>query len=71
MSLFEECWLQALTLTKSLDFVEGCYKNIVIRLKVHGHYPTELMYTDNAQAELEFHERTTQSLQENVSYIVI
>lgn len=67
---FEECRLQALTLTKSLNFVEGCYKDLAIGLQAHGHNPTELMYTDNAQAELAFHERT-QSLQENVSHIVI
>jgi hypothetical protein len=68
---FEECRTQALTLTKRLDYIEGCYKGIASGLKAHGHKPTELMYTDNAQAELAFHERTTQSLQENVSHVVI
>ena len=68
---FEECRLQALTLTKSLDFVEGSYKNLATGLEAHGHPPTQLMYTDNAQNELAYHERTTQSLQENVSHITI
>jgi hypothetical protein len=68
---FEECRLQALTLTKSLDFVEGSYKNLAIGLQAHGHPPTQLMYTDNAPNELAYHEQTMQSLQENVSHIVI
>ena len=68
---FEECRLQALTLTKSLDFVESSYKNLATGLEAHGHPPTQLMYTDNAQNELAYHERTTQSLQENVSHITI
>jgi hypothetical protein len=68
---FEECRLQALTLTKRLDFMEGSYTNLTIGLQDHGHPPTQLMYTDNAQNELAYHERTTQSLQENVSHIVI
>lgn len=68
---FEEARIQALTLTKSLDFVEGCYKNLATGLQAHGHPSTQLMYTDNAQNELTYHERTTQSLQDNVSHIVI
>jgi len=68
---FEECRIQALTLTKSLDYVEGCYKNLDTGLQAHGHPPTQLMYTDNAQNELAYHERTTRSLQENVSHVII
>jgi hypothetical protein len=68
---FEECRLQALTLTKSLNYVEGCYKDLEVGLKAHGHGPTELTYTDNAQAELAFHERTTSSLEQNVSHVVL
>jgi len=37
---FEECRIQALTLTKSLDYVEGCYKNLDTGLQAHGHPPT-------------------------------
>jgi len=40
-------------------------------LAAHGHKPTELLYTDNAQAELAFHEKTTASLHRNVSHVVI
>ena len=68
---FEECRLQTLTLTKSLDFVEGCYKNLTTGLQDHDHPPTQLLYTNNAQNELAYHEQTTQSLQENVSHIII
>ena len=60
-----------MTLTKSLSYVEGCYKGVENGLKAHGHKPTELMYTDNAHAEVAFHERTTASLQRNVSHIII
>jgi hypothetical protein len=68
---FEECRIQALTLTKSLNYVEGCYKGLEAGLKAYGHGPTELIYTDNAQAELAFHERTTPSLKQNVSHVVL
>ena len=67
----EEACGQALTLTKSLDFVEGVYTKLAAGLKEHGHRPTQLMYTDNAQAELSFHERITHSLQDNASHIII
>jgi len=67
----EQCRAQALTLSKSLTFVEGCYKGVVAGLEAHGHKPTELLYSDNAQAEFAFHERTTPSLQRNVSHVVI
>lgn len=62
---FEDTHGQALTLTNSLDLVEGVYTKLAAGLKEHGHRPTQLMYTDNAQAELSFHERTTPSLQDN------
>ena len=68
---FKEACGQALTLTKSLDFIEGIYMKLAAGLKEHGHRPTQLMYTDNAQAELSFHERTTHSLQDHVSHIII
>jgi hypothetical protein len=67
----EQCRSQSLTLTKSLSFVEGSYKGVAEGLEAHGHKPTELMYTDNAHSELAFHERTTPSLQKNVSHVVI
>lgn len=68
---YEQCRVQALTLTKSLSYVEGCYRDLAAGLKAHGHGPTELMYTDNAQGELSFHERVTPTLQENVSHVVL
>jgi hypothetical protein len=40
-------------------------------LAAHGHKPTELLYTDNAQAELAFHEKITASLCRNVAHVVI
>jgi hypothetical protein len=46
---FEECRAQALTLTKSLSYVAGCFHGIAESLKHHGHEPTRLIYTDNAQ----------------------
>ena len=64
----EQCQAQALTLTKS---IEGCYKGVASGLAAHGHKPTELLYTDNAQAEIAFHEKTTASLRRNVSHVVI
>jgi hypothetical protein len=67
----EQCQAQALTLTKSLTFIEGCYKGVAAGLAAHGHKPTELLYTDNAQAEIAFHEKTTASLRRNVSHVVI
>ena len=51
--------------------MEGCYKNLAVGLQAHGHPPTQLMYTDNAQNELAYHEQVTQSLQDNVSHTVI
>jgi hypothetical protein len=68
---FEQCRAQALTLTKSLTFIEGSYKGVAAGLAAHGHKPTELLYTDNAQAELAFHEKTTASLRRNVSHVVV
>ena len=53
----EQCRSQALTLTKSLTFVEGSYKGVAAGLAAHGHKPTELLYTDNAQAKLAFHKK--------------
>lgn len=49
MNEFEECRSQALTLTKSLSYVEGCYAGIEASLKINGHEPTQLMFTDNAR----------------------
>ena len=68
---FEVAHVQALTLTESLDFVEGVYTKLAAGLKEHGHRPTQLMYTNNTQAELFFHERITHSLQDNVTHIII
>lgn len=48
----EQCRAQALTLTKSLSYVEGCYEGISESLVAHGHEPTCLMFTDNAQGVL-------------------
>jgi hypothetical protein len=67
----EQCWSQELTLNKSLTFIEGCYKGVAAGLAAHDHEPTELLYTDNTQAELAFHEKTTASLRRNVSHVVI
>ena len=53
----EQCRSQALALTKSLTFVEGSYKGVAAGLAAHGHKPTELLYTDNAQAKLAFHKK--------------
>ena len=49
---YEECRQQALTLTKSLSYVEDCYTGIGSSLKAHGHDPTQLMFTDNAHGVL-------------------
>lgn len=51
MNEFEECRAQALTLTKSLSYVEGCYSGIAESLRLHGLKPTQLMYTDNAHGK--------------------
>ena len=53
---YGECWYQALTGTKSLTYVDDCYKGIANGLKAYGHKPTELMYRDNAHTELAFYE---------------
>ena len=49
---FEECRAQALTLTKSLSYVEGCYIGIAESLRLHGLEQTQLMYTDNAHGKI-------------------
>jgi len=46
---FEDCRGQALTLTKSLSYVEECFTGISESLQKHGHKETGLMFTDNAQ----------------------
>jgi hypothetical protein len=49
---YEECRQQALTLTKSLSYVEDCYTGIRTSLEAYGHEPTQLMFTDNAHGVL-------------------
>jgi hypothetical protein len=66
---FEQCRSQALTLTKSLSYVEDCYTSIASSLKAHGHEATQLMFTDNARGELSFHETFTSSLKEGVVHV--
>ena len=66
---FEECHSQAMTLTKSLSYVQGCYEGIASSLQAHGHEPTQLMFTDNARAEVKFHEADTPSLKKNVVHV--
>ncbi|KAG6818808.1 hypothetical protein H0H93_001463 [Arthromyces matolae] len=66
---WEEARGQALTLTKSLSYVSEMYEEIARGLQAHGHHPTELMFSDNAAAELGFHESTTTSLSEDVVHI--
>ncbi|KAF9051108.1 hypothetical protein BDZ89DRAFT_1056981 [Hymenopellis radicata] len=68
---FEECRAQALTLTKRLNFLESYYEELRKGLEAHGHPPTSLMYTDNAVAELSFHETATPSLKDNVKHVVL
>lgn len=66
---FEECRSQALTLTKSLSYIEGCYTGIAESLQKHGHKETKLMFSDNARAERAFHEACTPSLKKDVVHI--
>jgi len=51
---FEECCAQALTLTKSLSYVEGCYTGIAESLHLHGLEPTQLLFTDNTHGKTLF-----------------
>lgn len=82
---YEEIRGQALTLTKSLSYIQGMISGISEGLKIHGYPPTEYMWTDNAKgklislccrlssylhtAELQFHESATPSLALNVHHI--
>ncbi len=40
-----------LTLTKSLNYLNGYYADMAQGLVEHGHELTKYMYTDNAQGE--------------------
>ncbi|KAG6835866.1 hypothetical protein H0H93_013810 [Arthromyces matolae] len=63
---WEEAHGQALTLTKSLSYVSEMYEEIAKGLDVHGHSPTEVMYTDNAADQLD----VIQFAMEDVIYIL-
>ncbi|KAJ7364240.1 hypothetical protein DFH08DRAFT_798620 [Mycena albidolilacea] len=47
------------------------YERMQVELQCHGHPPTQLLYTDNPQAEQKFHESVNASLCENVQHIVL
>ncbi|KAK6993005.1 hypothetical protein R3P38DRAFT_3372035 [Favolaschia claudopus] len=66
---YEEIRGQYLVLTKELSYVEECYKKIARSLELHGHEPTQLMWSDNARAERSFHERCLPSLKNGVVHI--
>ncbi|KAJ7591861.1 hypothetical protein C8J56DRAFT_780924 [Mycena floridula] len=67
---FEQARKQVFTLSKNMDLLIGYYDEIQMGLSEHGHPPTEYAWTDNAQAELSFHERATKSLAQHVQHIV-
>jgi len=52
-----------------LSYVEDCYTGIGEGLKAHGHEPTQLTFTDNARAEVTFHETVTPALKEGVVHV--
>ncbi|KAK7005521.1 Werner syndrome ATP-dependent helicase [Favolaschia claudopus] len=66
---WEEIRGQYLVLTKELAYVEECYKKMMRSLELHGHEPTQLMWSDNARAERAFHERCIPSLKNGVVHI--
>ncbi|KAJ7306952.1 hypothetical protein DFH08DRAFT_824451 [Mycena albidolilacea] len=47
------------------------YERMQVELQRHGHPPTQLLYTDDPQAERKFHESVNVSLCENVQHIVL
>ncbi|KAJ7572428.1 hypothetical protein C8J56DRAFT_759951, partial [Mycena floridula] len=66
---WEEIRAQSLTISKSLSVVQDMISDVSKGLEAHGHPPTYQMYTDNAKAELTFHESTTASLAKDVVHI--
>ncbi|KAJ7832126.1 hypothetical protein B0H14DRAFT_3712671 [Mycena olivaceomarginata] len=66
---FEEVRAESLTLTKSLSFVREMLEKVQASLKLVGHPPTALLYTDSPQQEQGFHEAVTASLSQNVQHI--
>ncbi|KAJ7594711.1 hypothetical protein C8J56DRAFT_446650 [Mycena floridula] len=66
---WEEIQAQSLTLTKSLSVVQDMISGVADGLEAHGHPPTYQMYTDNARAELTFHETTTPALAKDVVHV--
>ncbi|KAJ7829175.1 hypothetical protein B0H14DRAFT_3144049 [Mycena olivaceomarginata] len=63
----EEVRAYAFTLTQSFPPLREVYERMQAELQRHGHPPTQLLYTDNPQAERKFHESINASLCENPS----
>ncbi|KAJ7843185.1 hypothetical protein B0H14DRAFT_3689822 [Mycena olivaceomarginata] len=64
----EEVRAYAFTLTQSFSPLREVYERMQAELQRHGHPPTQLLYTDNPQAERKFHESINASLRERPAY---